>query len=219
MDRQGGSPAPCEPVFVRSLKRSPQRKRCIPCRFSMVGKGGRAAEGERGQEGWDTHCQPSGTLLVRAPGSGWRRGSLRPYLTPLRKQCHRISSHRFPRARRAAWSLASSPLGVGRTRAPKPIAEASRRPLLHGVGQVSVAGQAAGHLQLTLAGAAGDRGLAPVALQRVHDELLRSLAVLRIVHRVRGGLKAEAAPGRHHRPGTQRRRCRRPAAPHRRCRW
>src|SRR5207249_10351738 len=57
--------------------------------------------------------------------------------------------------------------------------ERAERPLLDGTGQVAVAGQSGGHHELAPAGAPGDRGLAPVALQRVRrGELRRVIADL-----------------------------------------
>jgi hypothetical protein len=50
---------------------------------------------------------------------------------------------------------------------------------LDGVGRVAVAGQPGGHDQLTSAGAAGDRGFAGIACQRVRrPELLGMVADL-----------------------------------------
>src|SRR6266516_4481245 len=68
--------------------------------------------------------------------------------------------------------LAAPTLGVVELPGPAGLTQAAKRPLLDGAGEVAVAGQPAGDHQLAFAGAAGDRGLARVALQRVRRLVL-----------------------------------------------
>src|SRR6266540_4820485 len=83
------------------------------------------------------------------------------------------------RAQGGVVALAAGALGVVELRRPARQAQAAESPLLDGVGQVAVAGQAGRHDQLALAGAAGDGGLAGVACQRVRrPELLGMVADL-----------------------------------------
>src|SRR6266508_5636494 len=80
---------------------------------------------------------------------------------------------------RGVVALAPGPLGVVELPGPCGLLQAAERPLVHRVGEEPVAGEPARHHQLALAGAAGDRGPAGVALQRVRrGELLRMIADL-----------------------------------------
>src|SRR6266516_5332099 len=71
--------------------------------------------------------------------------------------------------------LAAPTLGVVELPGPAGLTQAAKRPLLDGAGEVAVAGQPAGDHQLAFAGAAGDRGLARVALQRVRRLVLAGM--------------------------------------------
>src|SRR6266516_7715713 len=83
--------------------------------------------------------------------------------------------------------LAAGALGVVELPGPAGLPQRAERPLLDRTGEVAVAGQPAGDHQLAFAGAAGDRGLARVALQRV-----RRLVLADVVADLAGGPGGEA---------------------------
>src|SRR6266536_5779613 len=76
------------------------------------------------------------------------------------------------RSERGMVGLAAGALGVVELPGPAGLSQAAEGPLLDCGGVVAVAGQPAGDHQLALAGAAGDRGLAGVACQRVRRLVL-----------------------------------------------
>jgi hypothetical protein len=76
-------------------------------------------------------------------------------------------------------ALPTGTLGVVELTPPGRAADRAEGPLLDGVGQVAIAGQAVGDHQLALPGAAGDGSLSGIALQRVRRlELLEVAADL-----------------------------------------
>ena len=151
----------------------------------------------------DALCQPPPQAASPSARLRWATWTFSSYRTPLRRQCHRTSSHRLPSARTAAWCpLPAFIFPSSEFACPNALRQAAKSPLVNRGAEIMVVGEAARHHEVAFAGPASDRGSSGVTLQCVRGiELVESFTDF---SGDPGGelSRAPACSGKSPRPGT-----------------